>query len=148
MLLVKNISVPKLPLSGYADYSKFKIYMHDTGILGAMLNIEPQGIFAEYNGAFTENFVASQMTATGENELFYWTSKSDAEIDFIIQNRNKIYPVEVKSGMSKNKKSLISYVEKYKPEKTYRLSPRNYIKQEDFINLPLYAVNFFQNIKF
>lgn len=146
--LAKNISTPKLPLSGYANNSKFKIYMHDTGILGAMLNIEsaiiiePYRIFAEYNGAFTENFVATQMISAGINNLFYWTSKSDAEIDFILQNKNKIYPVEVKSGKNRNKKSLISYADKYKPELTYRLSPRNYIKQESFINIPLYAVNF------
>lgn len=146
--LAKNISTPKLPLSGYANNSKFKIYMLDTGILGAMLNIEPaiiiepNRIFAEYNGAFTENFVATQMISAGINNLFYWTSKSDAEIDFILQNKNKIYPVEVKSGKNRNKKSLISYADKYNPALTYRLSPRNYIKQENFINIPLYAVNF------
>ncbi len=152
--IIRNIKTPKLPLSGYADNSKFKIYLHDTGLLGAMLNIkpdliiEPQTIFFEYNGAFTENFVANQLTTFTNKNLFYWTSKSDAEIDFIIQNNNKIYPVEVKSGLSRNKKSLLSYSEKYKPELIFRLSPRNYIKQNNFINIPLYAVNYFNTISF
>jgi len=35
-----NIRVPKLPLAGYADHSKFKVYLLDTGLLGALLKIE------------------------------------------------------------------------------------------------------------
>ncbi len=143
--VVYNISVPKLPLSGYADYSKFKIYLLDTGLLGAMLNlssdiiIKPTELFAEYNGAFIENFVASELTAFGNKNLYYWTSKSDAEVDFIIQFQNKIYPMEVKSGTSRNLYSLRSYADKYKPKFIYRTSPRNFIQDGNFINIPLYA---------
>ena len=145
--VTNNISVPKLPLSGYADQSKFKIYMLDTGLLGALLNLpssiilKPTELFSEYNGAFTENFVASELVAAGFDKLFYWTSKSDAEVDFIMQKENNIYPIEVKSGLNRNKKSLLSYAKKYKPKLIYRLSPRNYMQTENFINLPLYAVN-------
>ncbi|MCK5823166.1 MAG: ATP-binding protein [Bacteroidales bacterium] len=144
--IVYNISVSKLPISGYADYSKFKIYIHDSGLLGAMLNltsdiiIKPTELFAEYNGAFIENFVASELMTSGNKELFYWTSKSDAEVDFIIQKDNNIYPLEVKSGTSRNLKSLRSYAEKYKPKLIFRTSPRNFVKSENFINIPLYAV--------
>jgi uncharacterized protein len=145
--VVNNINVPKLPLSGYADNSKFKIYMHDTGLLGAMLKLtssivlEPTGLFSEYNGAFTENFVATQLISSEIGDLYYWASKSDAEVDFIIEKNNKIYPIEVKSGYSRNKKSLQSYSEKYKPELMFRLSPRNFIDQNNFINIPLYNIN-------
>ncbi|VAX23285.1 Predicted ATPase (AAA+ superfamily), partial [hydrothermal vent metagenome] len=58
-----NISVPKLPLAGYADRTKFKIYLLDTGLLGAMLDltsdviIKGSKLFSEYNGAFIENFI-------------------------------------------------------------------------------------------
>ena len=147
-----NLSVPKLPLQGYADLSKFKIYLLDTGLLGAMLNLsssiiaKPNDIFAEYNGAFIENFIASELLAVGQKELFYWTSKSDAEIDFIIQYENKIYPVEVKSGMNRNIKSLRSYAGKYNPELIIRISPRNFVKDKEFINIPLYAVCSLSNI--
>jgi len=148
--LAKNISSPKIPLSGYADCSKFKIFMLDTGLLGAMLKvtpaliIEPTEIFAEYNGAIIENYVANQLINTGITELFYWTSNSDAEVDFVIERNNKIIPIEVKSGYRKGKKSLLSYAQKYNPETIFRLSPRNYILQESFANIPLYAVNYFQ----
>ncbi len=144
--VIHNISKPKLPLSGYTDYSKFKIYLLDSGLLGAMLNltsdiiIKPTDIFSEYNGAFIENFIASELIASEFNDLFYWTSKSDAEVDFIFQEGNNIYPLEVKSGLNRNIKSLRSYADKYKPKLIYRCSPRNFLQHDNFINIPLYAV--------
>jgi predicted AAA+ superfamily ATPase len=147
-----NISTPKLPLSGYADYSKFKIYLLDTGLLGAMLNlsskmiIEPGAIFKEYNGAFIENYVAQELTAQEISPLFYWTSKSYAEVDFIIEKHHKILPLEVKSGTNLNLKSLQNYAAKYKPAYIFRTSPRNFVQSNQFINIPLYAVSAIQNI--
>jgi len=144
--LAFNISKPSLPLSGYADFLKFKVYMLDVGLLGAMLNIdsqiiiEPSAIFSEYKGAFIENYVAQELVANGHTDLFYWTSKSDAEVDFIIEKNAAIYPLEVKSGLSRNLKSLRSYEGKYKPKLLMRTSPRNFIKSNNFINIPLYAV--------
>ncbi len=145
--VVPNISTPKLPLSGYADLSKFKIYMFDTGLLGALLKITSAAIvtenrlFEEYNGAFIENYAACELKASGINELFYWTSRSDAEVDFVMQNEEKIIPVEVKSGKNRNTKSIRSYADKYSPEFVVRSSPRNYEHRDDFYNLPLYWIS-------
>jgi len=143
--MVYQINAPKLPLSGYADYSKFKVYLLDTGLLGAMLNLssdiirKPTELFSEYNGAFIENFVATELVASEINDLFYWTSKSDAEVDFVVQSGNQIYPIEVKSGLSRNLKSIRSYAQKYKPKYIFRTSSRNFIQDNDFINIPLYV---------
>ncbi len=145
--IVNNISTPKLPLSAYADYSKFKIYLHDVGLLAAELNISselivsPKDIFTEFNGAFIENFIAQELLYYGYEKLFYWTSRSDAEVDFILERANQIFPIEVKSGLSRNKKSLRSYADKYKPTTIFRVSPRNLTQSGDFINIPLYATN-------
>ena len=147
-----NISVPKLPLAGYADRTKFKIYLLDTGLLGAMLNltseiiIKGSELFSEYNGAFIENFVANELKILGNKELFYWTSKSDAEVDFVLQIENEIYPIEVKSGTNRTLKSLRSYAEKYNPKIICRVSPRNFIRDNKFINIPLYSVFNLQNL--
>lgn len=143
--VVYNISMPKLPLAGYADYSKFKIYLLDSGLLGAMLDLsssiilKPNELFSEYNGAFIENYIASELVASSVGNLYYWTSRSDAEVDFVLQRNNDIYPLEVKSGLSRNTKSLRSYADKYNPTFIYRCSPRNFMKSGDFINIPLYA---------
>jgi len=140
-----HLNTPKIPLSGYVDHSRFKVYMLDCGLLGAMLNItsdliiKPTELFREYNGAFIENFIAAEFVTSGIRDLFYWTSKSKAEVDFIVQSGNEIFPVEVKSGTSRNLKSLRSYAGKYNPNYVIRISPRNFIMQNDFINLPLYA---------
>ena len=48
--------------------------------------------------------------------------------------------MEVKSGLSRNLKSLRSYADKYNPGLIFRTSPRNFIKDKEFINIPLYAV--------
>lgn len=149
---VNHIKTPKIPLSGYVDYSKFKLYLHDTGLLGAMLNltsdiiINPTKLFSEYNGAFIENFVANELVANHHKNLYYWTSKSEAEVDYILQIGNEIYPMKVKSGLSRNIRSLRSYNEKYNPRLIIRTSPRNFIRDKEFINIPLYAVAYINNI--
>ena len=149
--VVYNISTPKIPLNGHSNQNIFKIYMFDTGLLVALLEISsdiilnPTRIFKEYNGAFIENFVASELTIYKNKKLHYWTSGNQAKVDFIIDSKDEIYPIEVKSGLSKNKKSLKSYEDKYNPKLIYRLSPRNFIKEDKFINIPLYAVSFLKN---
>ena len=143
---VYNTETPRLPLSGYADYDKFKLLLHDTGLLGAMLNVSseliaaPNDLFREYNGAFIENFVACMLIAGGNNELYYWTSGNTAEVDFILQLNNRVIPLEVKSGTSRHMRSLNIYNERYKPPVRYRTSPRNFHQRDEFRNLPLYAV--------
>jgi uncharacterized protein len=142
-----NVSVPKIPLSGYSDKSKFKLYMLDTGLMSATLGLrsemilEPNLLFSEYNGAFIENFIASEITRSGVEELFYWTSEGKAEVDFLILSSNKIYPLEVKSGSSRNLKSLRVYETLYKPEKVIRTSPRIFSYEKEFLNIPLYAIS-------
>ena len=145
--LAYNIETPKIPLSGYTDYSKFKIYLLDSGLLGAMLKIsseiilKPNELFSEYNGAFIENFIASELVCLNEDQLYYWTSKSAAEVDFIIQQQNEIFPLEVKSGTNRNLKSLQSYSLKHSPRLMFRASPRNFLKSDKFINIPLYGIS-------
>ncbi|HPS29235.1 MAG TPA: AAA family ATPase [bacterium] len=138
------LKVPKFPLSGYADNSIFKTYFHDIGLLGAMLNVpskmilEKDALFNEYNGAFVENFTASEFLRSGDEELFYWSSNSDAEIDFVSIFDGKIIPVEVKSGYSRRKKSLQSYNSKYSPQYLVRFSPREFDIADNFLNIPIY----------
>lgn len=152
VLVAYNLESPKIPLSAYADFSKFKIYMNDVGLLAAKLKITsdqillPDVLFREFNGAFIENFIAQELASAGNNQLFYWTSKSDAEVDFLLESDNKIYPLEVKSGTSRNTKSLQSYALKYDPEKILRTSPRNLIQSGKFINIPLYATSLLEKL--
>ncbi|MBK8778879.1 MAG: ATP-binding protein [Saprospiraceae bacterium] len=147
---VYQIRASKLPLAGYADHSIFKLYSLDTGLLAAMLNLTPEiilkpsDIFTEYNGAFVENLVCGELIKSIAEEtsssLFYWSSDRIVEVDFIFQFENEIIPLEVKSGLNKNTKNLRSYEVKFKPKTIIRASPRNFDKQGNFINIPLYAL--------
>ncbi len=144
--VVPQIRAAKLPISGYADYSKFKIYILDTGLLGALLNLssdiilKPNELFLEYNGAFVENYTCLELIKTLEQDIFYWSSEREAEVDFVFQWENDIYPLEVKSGLNRNTKSLRIYADKFQPKLLLRTSPRNFIQSDDFINIPLYGL--------
>lgn len=146
LYLVYQLKVAKLPLAGYADLSKFKIFSLDTGLLGAMLNIsseiiiKPDSLFTEYNGAFIENYVCSELKRMTEEEIYYWTSDREAEVDFIIHYQDEIVPIEVKSGLSKDLKSLRIFEEKFKSKRIIRVSPRIFVKHDSFINIPLYGI--------
>ncbi len=112
IILSYNLNTPKLPLSNYADQSKFKTYLLDLGLLGAMLDLDSRlitsssGILEETKGAYVENYVAAELTAYGCEKLYYWSSKSTAEVDFLISKNNLVFPIEVKSGYSRKGKSL------------------------------------------
>jgi uncharacterized protein len=150
--IVNQLRDIKLPLGGYSDNSKFKLYMLDTGLLGAMLDLTPSTIidpiliFKEYNGGFVENYVCAELTRQFFNSgqyhkhLYYWTSDRAAEVDFIFQWHDDIIPLEVKSGTNKNTQGLRIYEAKYNPKYIFRASPRNIIKSGNFINMPLYQI--------
>ncbi len=144
--IVYNVKKARIPLSGYADRTKFKIYLNDIGLLGSMLDVSaeillnPCDEFKYYYGAIIENYVSMELKVCFGKDYYYWKSKSDAEIDFIIQYNDLILPIEVKSGTNRNMKSLRSYQEKFSPKILIRISPRNFYKNKNFINIPLYSI--------
>ncbi|MFC1521114.1 ATP-binding protein [Elusimicrobiota bacterium] len=143
-----NVKTAKLPLSGYRN-DIFKLYLLDSGLLGAMLGlsqktiVEGNKLFLEYNGAFTENYVAQELIAGDFRELYYWAISGIAEVDFIVPYSEEIYPLEVKAGMSTRKQSLKTYGEKYKTSVLSRATLRNFKQDGAICNYPLYAVSHF-----
>ena len=114
-----KITKPDIPLSAYEDFSAFKLYMLDVGLLGAMSGLEAKTIidgnkiFEEFKGAIAEQYVFQQFKAMDDIPVFYWTNDtSRAEIDFIIQIGSNAVPVEVKSSTNLQAKSLKNYIEK------------------------------------
>ncbi len=142
---VYNTSTPKLPLSAYIKHDIFKIYLADVGLLGAMSGLSAKAIiygdeiFQEFRGALIENYVAQELTRQGYG-AFYWTSAGQAELDFILQLNDLIYPVEVKSGISTKKKSLTTYIQKYEPNLAIRISSMNLKFDGKIFNCPLYLL--------
>jgi uncharacterized protein len=151
--IVNQLRDIKLPLGGYADFEKFKIYILDTGLLCAMLQIpssivlKPNALFKEYNGGLIENYVCTELTKNFDTELFYWTNQSgNAEVDFILQHNSTIVPIEVKSGTNSNILGLRNFEEKYKPQQIFRFSPKPLHIANSFTNVPLYLLMAFKKM--
>jgi hypothetical protein len=144
------VSTPKTPLSAYADFSIFKIYLVDVGLLGAMSRLPAKALlhgnelFQEFRGAFTENYVAQQLVHS-HYPLYYWTSGGLAELDFMLEQDGLIYPLEIKSGSSSKKKSLRLYGDTYNPKLLIRASPMNLKQDGNVFNCPLYLIEKLQS---
>lgn len=79
------------------------------------------------------------LSANGYN-LYYWTSSSQAEVDFIIQVYDKVIPIEVKSDVHVKSRSLSVYVNVYEPDYSIRISAKNFGFKNNIKSVPLYAV--------
>ncbi len=149
-----HLTAPKLPLTGYGDTNAFKVYLLDVGLLGALAHIQPQyllkptHLFAEYNGAFTENFVAQELHAHLLQHLYYWASENRAEVDFIVSYDREIIPLEVKANVSTKKRSLRVYQDKFHPKYCARSSLLNLKKDGTICNFPLYLLHKFPQLIF
>lgn len=141
-----HLSTPRLPLSGYKEGNIFKIFLLDVGLLSAMSKIPAKSLtdgyqlLKEFNGALTENFVA-QSLAKQQHPLYYWTSAGSAEVDFIVEYELNLYPLEVKAGLSRKKKSLIVYGERYQPKRLIRTTSMNLKQDGNICNIPLYLID-------
>ena len=144
---IYNVKKADFPLKAYNDLSYFKIYMNDVGLLRKMANldsrivIEGNKLFEEFKGALTENYVLNMLNIVYDNVPNYFNFDRN-EIDFVIQNKNKIIPIEVKSGKSVNNTSLTKYNEKFANEKSIRLSLNNLKFDGKILNIPLYLIEF------
>jgi uncharacterized protein len=148
---IHRISKPGLPLKVYEDLTAFKIYLSDTAILRRLSMLDPIAItegnrlFTEFKGALTENFILNAILPQFNSIPNYWKSGNEAEVDFIVQYKNSIIPIEVKSDVNIRSKSLSFYREKYRPEISIRFSLRNLKKEEGLINLPLFMADYLES---
>ena len=154
IMKVNKVNQTTLPLKFYEDYSAFKLFVLDLGLLGAMSNVPAKeilvgsNIFSEYKGAFTEQFVAQQLYSEN-HELFYYTNEnSTLEIDFVLQE-DDVYLLEVKAEVNVHSKSLKTVLDKNESLKGIRFSMLPYKMQERIENIPLYLCDTWgQKIKF
>ena len=146
-LIHKSIRVtkPGMPIQSYAEWSDFKIYLNDVGLLCAMAELNEEIIlnddklFTEFKGIISEQFVLQQLV-NKSYKAYYWNPENArSEIDFLIQKNNLIIPIEVKSSENLTSKSLKVYKEKFNPDCAIRTSLSFYKNQEWLRNIPLYG---------
>ena len=147
---VYKVNKPAMPLKAYTEFSSFKLFMLDVGLLAAMSDLdaktilEGNDIFIEFKGALTEQYVLQQLISDTEYIPYYFAEKkSEGEIDFIIQKNSTIVPIEVKAEENLRAKSLKVFCDKYHPELAIRTSMSNYREQDWLTNIPLWMVSKF-----
>ena len=145
---VPRAGKPALPLKAYLNLDVFKIYLLDVGLLIAMTDLDARviidgnRIFTEFKGALTEQYVLQQLIASENIEPYYYsTENSRGEIDFLLQGKTSVIPVEVKAEENLRAKSLRAFCDKYNPEYAVRTSMSDYREQEWMTNIPLYNID-------
>lgn len=144
---VPRVSKPGMPLKAYRDQNAFKVFMLDIGLLGAMGGLSPAamvdggGIFTEFKGALTEQYVCQQLVSDCGLAPYYWSAEnSSGEIDFLVQDGSGVYPIEVKAEENLRAKSLRAFNERYEGMSPRRFSMSGFRDQGWMRNIPLYAI--------
>lgn len=144
---VCRVTEPGMPLAMYKELGVFKLFMLDCGLLACLAGVPASqilaadNIFREWKGAFSEQYVLQQLTAS-HDAIAYWSSNdSECEIDFVLQTDNEILPIEVKAEENVKSKSLHHFVtDLYPGLRGVRFSMKDYKEQDWLTNIPLYAV--------
>ena len=160
VLISYNVSEPSIALSLTKRFDSYKLFLSDVGLFTTMLfnngfktedNIYKKLMANKLDvnlGYLYENVVA-QTIKSKNKELYYytWNKKESThyyEIDFLIVKDNKIVPLEVKSGIINNYRSLIAFCEKY----SKIVGDRYLISQKDLGNIDMIKLRPFYLLSF
>ena len=142
---VFRVGTPRLPLRSYCDFSAFKLYVHDVGLLGAMSDLPPsavldgEALFTNFKGAMTEQFVLQELMAYGHCPCYWSNDAGNAEIEFVIQGGRGVFPIEAKAGINTQAKSLKVYRKAFGPPFALRTSLAPCHDGEEIKDIPLFV---------
>lgn len=144
--LKEHVSMPLIQ----ENETYFRLYLNDIGMFSYQSDINAASFLSNdrenvLSGIFYENFVANELKVKGLS-LFYWKGKDSAELEFIVESNNKLYPIDVK----KNKGSLNSlkkFSDHNKFEFAIKVSRNNYgyNDTQKLLTIPFYFVPFMAN---
>ena len=142
VLRVYDVTKPEHPLKAFEDFSSFKLFFFDVGLLKYAAGVSNKDIILDtgfqFKGALTENYVLQQLIPQFDVKPHYYSPSQNYEIDFLLQNESDIIPVECKAGKNTVSASFKRYRNEQNPNFAIRFSELPYKKQEDMINVPLY----------
>lgn len=142
---VFRVGTPRLPLRSYYDFSAFKLYAHDVGLLGAMSDLPPSAVlegdalFTNFKGALTEQYVLQELIVAGLTPGYWTNDAGNAEVEFVVQGEGGVYPVEAKAGINTQAKSLKVYRKLFNPPFAVRTSLAAAHDGDGLKDIPLYA---------
>ncbi|MBE6812337.1 MAG: ATP-binding protein [Ruminococcaceae bacterium] len=141
--LKEHVTLPLLPDSD----SSFRLFLGDIGMFSYQSGINAASFISSerentLSGIFFENFVANELIAK-QLKLFYWRGKASAELEFIIESDNKLYPIDVKKGKG-TLNSLRKFSDHNKFEFAIKVSKNNYgyNAEQKLLTIPFYFIPF------
>ena len=141
--LKEHITMPLLP----DNESNFRLFLGDIGMFSYQSGINAASFVSSerentLSGIFFENFAANELIAK-EHKLFYWRGKASAELEFIIESDNKLYPIDVKKGRG-TLNSLEKFSNHNKFELAIKVSKGNYgyNPEQKLLTVPFYFFPF------
>lgn len=150
---VPHSSASGIPLGGQINPRKFKVLPLDSGIYQRVLGLNLKDYFLYDDlqlvnkGSLAEITVGLQLLYNQspfiQAQVFYWhreAKSSNAEIDYIIQQEERVVPVEVKAGTKGQMQSMFLFLKEKKLSKGIRISTENFSQIENIHNIPLYAI--------
>ena len=139
----EHITMPLMP----DGESNFRLFLGDIGMFSYQSGINAASFVSgerenTLSGIFFENFVANELIAKG-HKLFYWRGKSSAELEFIVESDNKLYPIDVKKGRG-TLNSLEKFANHNKFEFALKVSKNNYgfAPEQKLLTVPFYFMPF------
>jgi hypothetical protein len=154
-----NTEEPRVPLLLNKQRNLFKLFLNDVGLLAAMYggNIQTRLLSknADINfGAIFENLVAQELYAHGfaqeQHSLYYFNSKRQGELDFIVEYNDNVLPIEVKSGKDYERHNALSNVMgsgDYGVPSAYVFCQENVRVNGSVTYYPIYMIAFFERIQ-
>jgi predicted AAA+ superfamily ATPase len=151
---VYNVSEPKLPLVINENRNLFKLFFSDVGLLTSCYSNQVKISILNKdksinNGALFENVVAQELLTKGHRE-YYFNSKKQGELDFVVELDGKAVPLEIKSGKDYKRHSALNNVLKnadYNISEAYIFSEGNIEVNDKRIYMPIYMIMFLDNTK-
>ena len=151
---VHHTSARGLPLGAQINDKKFKVLILDSGIYQRILGLNLSEYIATdlqqliNKGHLAELFSGLELIKSGSPyswpELYYWhreEKSSNAEVDFVVQGKNGVVPLEVKSGTKGQMQSLHIFLKERNLAKGVRISAENFSRCDKITNIPLYAAS-------
>lgn len=144
---INIVEHPSIPLLSGIVQNSFKLFFFDVGLLGAAVGLEPNGImlydYGTYKRYFAENFILQELSSYNCSSMVSWVGRT-SEVEFLLQNKGRIIPVEVKAGTNTKAKSLQAYIAKYQPEYSVKFTGKKYgYDKKNTFSFPLYMVSVF-----
>lgn len=141
-----NVHEPNMPLLANAISEQFKLYINDTGLLCAMYGFETKRALLENTlkgnskGGIYENIIAESLAKKGCS-LYYYKPDDSNELEFLVERKGGIIPIEVKAGNTATK-SLNRYIERYNPQIAYKIIDGNIGVDGEKLTIPHYMIMF------